>query len=189
MAFGTRKPSEATKSVLKMYRTLTKILRIAFSDAQIFRYGFNISPMYRRTTGRVIKVTKDLLYVKIKIPLSIKNKNYVGSIFGGSLFSATDPIYMVQLINILKEDYIVWDKDASIKYKQPAKETVYAEFKFTEDEINDIKTKVAEKGELNLEKLLNIVNKDNAVIAEVKKTIYIADKAFFKQKRKIKTNT
>lgn len=172
-----------------MYRTLTKILKVAFSDAQIFRYGFNASPMYRRSTGRVTHVSKDLLFVKIKIPLSIKNRNYVGSIFGGSLFSATDPIYMVQLINILKDDYVVWDKDANIKYRRPAKETVYAEFSFSEAEINDIKTKVAETGELDLNKSLNIVTKDNTVIAEVSKTIYIADKVYYKQKRKRKVNS
>lgn len=93
-----------------MYKTVTKIAKRYFTDAQIYKYGFNWSPMYRRTTGRVIEVSEDGYYVKIKIPLSLKNKNYMGSIFGGSLFSATDPIYMIQLINILKDDYVVWEK-------------------------------------------------------------------------------
>ncbi|MDJ0644408.1 MAG: DUF4442 domain-containing protein, partial [Flavobacteriaceae bacterium] len=78
-----------------MYAQLSKFLSRFFSKRQIFRYGFNVSPMYRRSTGKLYFVSEDLLNVKIKIPLSIKNRNYVGSIFGGSLFSATDPIYMV----------------------------------------------------------------------------------------------
>jgi len=42
-------------------------------------------------------------------------------------------------MNILKDDYIVWDTDATIKYKRPTKENVYAEFSFSHDEINEIK--------------------------------------------------
>ncbi len=171
-----------------MYRTLNKLLKTFFTDAQIYKHGFNWSPMYRRSTGKIIEVSNDLHYVKVKIPISIKNRNYVGSIFGGSLFSATDPIYMIQLMNILKEDYIVWDKDASIKYKRPAKENVYAEFSFSQDEINEIKSQVANNGEFNLVKTLNLVNKQNVVFAEISKTIYIANKTFFKEKQNLKVS-
>ena len=125
--------------------------------------------MYRRTTAKVIEVSEDLLHVKIKIPLNIKNRNYVGTIFGGSLFSATDPIYMVQLINILGDNYVVWDKDASIRYRRPAKSTAYAEFKYTSNEIEMIKAEVAQKGEIDLKKALNIVNDNNLVFARSKK--------------------
>ncbi|MEP5340040.1 MAG: DUF4442 domain-containing protein [Algibacter sp.] len=171
-----------------MYRILNKLLKRFFTDAQIYKHGFNISPMYRRSGGKVVEVSDDLLYVKIKTPLSYKNKNYVGSIFGGSLFSATDPIYMIQLMNILGDDYVVWDKEATIKYKHPAKETVYTEFVFTNKEIEHVKNEVSKNGEFNLIKTPNIVNKDGVIIAELTKTIYIADKKFYKEKRKQKAN-
>ena len=169
-----------------MYRTLTTIGKRFFSDAQIYKYGFNWSPMYRRSTGKVIIVSEGLYVVKIKIPLNWKNKNFVGSIFGGSLFSATDPIYMIQLIKILGDDYVVWDKDAMIKYKRPAKEAVFCEFIFTSDEIETIKKDVENKGEIDIVKTSNIVNKDGVIIAELSKTIYVADKDFYKAKRKQK---
>ena len=172
-----------------MYRTITKIAKRFFTDAQIYKYGFNWSPMYRRSTGRLLKVSEDLMYVKIKIPLSIKNRNFVGTIFGGSLFSATDPIYMIQLMNILGDDYVVWDKSATIKFKRPAKETVFAEFIFFEEDLNLIKTEVSKNGEFNLLKTPNIVDKNGTIIAELSKTIYVADKVFYKNKRKRKTNS
>lgn len=168
-----------------MYATLTKYLTKVFKKKTIFRYGFNISPMYRRSTGRIIEVSDDIQEVKIKIRLSYKNSNYVGSIFGGSLFSATDPVYMVQLINILGSEYVVWDKESTIKFKRPAKETVYANFQFTSEEIAKIKEDVAQKQEIDILKKLNITNKEGSVIiAEVSKTIYVADKNYFKNKRK-----
>ena len=169
-----------------MYRTLNKALKIVFTEAQIYKYLFNWSPMYKRSTGKVIAVSEDLHEVKIKIPLSYKNKNYVGTIFGGSLFSATDPIYMIQLIAILGDNYVVWDKDATIKYKRPAKETVYVDFIFTEEDITKIKQEVSKNGEFNVIKTPNIITKEHVLVAELIKTIYIADKRFYKEKRKQK---
>lgn len=169
-----------------MYRTATKILKLFFTDAQIYKHGFNISPMYRRSTGRVIYASPDLHIVKVQIPLSYKNRNYVGSIFGGSLFSATDPIYMIQLIQILGDEYVVWDKAATIKYKRPAKQAAYATFEFISEEITKLKNDVAEQGEIDLVKEVNITSKDEVVFAEVIKTIYVSSKAFYKEKLKTK---
>ncbi|MEL6988648.1 MAG: DUF4442 domain-containing protein, partial [Bacteroidota bacterium] len=67
-------------------------------------YGFNLSPMYRRSVGKIVHVSDDLLKVEIKLPLNYKNRNYVNSIFGGSMFSAVDPIPMVQLINLIGDE-------------------------------------------------------------------------------------
>lgn len=169
-----------------MYRTLTNIAERFFTDAQIYKYGFNWSPMFRRSTGKVIEVSEDLHYVKIKIPISWKNRNFVGSIFGGSMLSATDPIYMIQLIRILGDDYVVWDKSATINYKRPGKETIYCEFIFSSEDITNIKKDVAAKGEIDIVKTPNIVDKNGVVIAELSKTIYVAEKAFYKEKLKQK---
>jgi hypothetical protein len=38
------------------------------------------------------------------MPLSWRTRNYVGTIFGGSMNSAVDPIYMVILIRRLGKD-------------------------------------------------------------------------------------
>lgn len=172
-----------------MYRTLTNIAKRFFTDAQIYKYGFNWSPMYRRTTAKVIEVSEDLHFVKIKIPLSWKNRNYVGTIFGGSMLSATDPIYMIQLLNILGDNYVVWDKAATIRYRWPAKEIVFCEFVFSGEEIEIIKKDVALKNEIDIVKSPNIVTKTGVVIAELHKTIYVAEKSFYKNKLKQKAKS
>lgn len=169
-----------------MYQTITKIGKKFLSEAKLFQVGFNISPMYRRSTGRITSVSEDLLKIDIKIPLSYKNRNYVGTIYGGSLYSATDPIYMVQLINILGEDFVVWDKSSEIKYKRPAKKVAYATFEFTKEEIENIKERVRMENEFDLTKNLIIIGPDKEVYCEVKKVLYIADKAYYKAKRKQK---
>ena len=152
--------------------------------ATIFKYGFNLSPMYRRTTARIMYISKDLKEVKIKIPLSYKNKNYVGAIFGGSMFAATDPIYMIQLMQILGDVYVVWDKSATINYKRPAKEAMFCEFIFSAEEIEAIKTQVQNEHEITIEKTTYLKNDTAQIFAEVIKTLYIAEKSFYKEKLK-----
>ena len=167
-----------------MYKIAFEFLKRFFSEAALYKYGFNLSPMYRRSVGKIKSVSKDLHEVAIKIPLNYKNRNYVGAIFGGSMFSATDPIYMIQLMNILGDDYVVWDKAAEIKYKRPARENAYATFCFSVAEIIQIKKEVSVKKEIDFEKQVNIVSASGVIFAEVTKTIYISQKSYYKQKIK-----
>ncbi|WP_425389622.1 DUF4442 domain-containing protein [Ekhidna sp.] len=174
-----------------MYQLLSRISNKYFSkhNHHLFKWGFNLSPMYRRTTGRVTKVSPEFMRVEIKIPISYKNKNYVGTIFGGSLFAATDPIYMVQLIQILGREYVVWDKSSTVKFKRPASSDAYALFQFTEDEINNLKSKIAHEKEMDLTKMVHLKSKEGKVFCEIEKVLYVADKEYYKQKRKTKPNS
>ncbi len=82
--------------------------------SKFHRFVFNLFPAYRRTGGRITFISDDHSEVRVKIPLNWKTKNYVGSIFGGSIYSAVDPIYMVMLINRLGPEFIVWDKSGLV---------------------------------------------------------------------------
>lgn len=151
------------------------------------KHGFNLSPMYRRTTARVVAVSDDLLRVRIRLPLSWRNRNYVGTIFGGSMAAAADPIAMVQLINLLGDDYVVWDKAATIRFRRPARQTVYAEFSYTAEELDELRRRVADEGELTFEKDSVFTDASGeTVFAEVSKTLYVASKAFYREKRRIR---
>ena len=170
---------------MSIYQKIAKIGPKLISKHKLFKYGFNFSPMYKRSTAKIIEVSDDLLNVRIRLPLTYKNKNYANSIFGGSMFSAVDPIPMVQLINLIGTNYVVWDKSAEVIFKIPAKENLYANFNYSEKELTEIKEQVSEENEIEIIKITKLTNKDGTqVFCEVKKTIYIADKEFFKQKRK-----
>ncbi len=43
------------------------------------------------------------------------NRDYVGTHFGGSLYSMTDPFLMLMLIEMLGPGYVVGDRSASIR--------------------------------------------------------------------------
>lgn len=167
-----------------MYKTATDFLKRFVKPATIYKYGFNWSPMYRRTTAKIIEVSDDLHKVVISLKLNWKNRNYAGSIFGGSMLAATDPIYMIMLIQILGNDYVVWDKSVEATYKRPAKQQVFGEFVFTQEEVSDLKEAIRSKHEVTILKTMNLVDKDDNIVASFNKTLYIADKSYYKEKLK-----
>ena len=171
-----------------MYKAIFAFLSKYFKKNTLFKILFNISPMYRRTNARLIDVSEDIHRVKIKISLNYKNRNYMGTMFGGSMLSATDPIYMIQLLQILGDDYVVWDKSTNIRFKKPANQHCYAIFEFTTEEINQIKNDVLQHNEINLVKNLSIESKSKNVYAVVEKTIYISTKPYYKAKLKARKN-
>jgi len=102
--------------------------------------------------------------------------NYVGTLFGGSLFAMTDPFYMVMVMRNLGKGYIVWDKRSEIEYVSPGKSTVYAEFHLSDEELNEIKREVATSGKYLKWFEVDIKSADGTVVAIVKKQIYVRQK-------------
>src|SRR5215475_5393241 len=99
------------------------------------RWMFNLFPAYRGTGGRVTYIAADFREVRVKLPLSWRTRNYVGTIFGGSLYGAVDPVYMIMLIRILGPGWTVWDKAATIHFRRPGRETLFARFVLGDEEI------------------------------------------------------
>lgn len=154
------------------YKKIAEIGSKYIGKDKLFKYGFNLSPMYRRSTAKIIRVSKNLLKVQIKLPISYKNKNYVNSIFGGSLFSSLDPIPMVQLINIIGNDYVVWDKSAEIYFRKPAKENLFAEFIYTNVEIDEIKNRLRNENEIHIVKITSLTKRKQLFIARKKNDLH-----------------
>ena len=144
------------------------------------RIGFNLFPAYRRTGGRIYFLSADWRDIHITLGLSWKTKNYVGSVFGGSIYGALDPIYMIQLINILGNEYVVWDKSATVKFLKPIKRKVFARFLISDEILSEIIFKVKSDKKCSIDLVTNFQDEDGVIYAEVIKTLYIADKEYYK---------
>lgn len=141
--------------------------------SRVIRWRFNFFPAYRGTGGRVTYVADDWREVRIKLPLSWRTRNYVGTIFGGSLYGATDPFFMIQLIQLLGRGYVVWDKAASIRFRKPGRTTLYATFKFDDAELDAIRAATADGNPIDRTYSVDLVDRDGVVYATVEKVIYI----------------
>jgi acyl-coenzyme A thioesterase PaaI-like protein len=141
-----------------------------------FRHMLNLWPCYRGTGGRVTFISSDWRQVNVRLKLSLRTRNYVGTIFGGSLYGAIDPIYMLMLIKILGPTYVVWDKSANIRFKKPGRGTLEAQFLVTEEEIATIRELSSQAKSIDRVYPVEFRDRDGQVIAAIEKTIYIRRK-------------
>lgn len=152
--------------------------------SKLTRIIFNCFPAYRRTGARVYFLSDDWKDIHITLGLNWKTKNYVGSVFGGSIYGALDPMYMVQLINILGKNFVVWDKSATIKFLKPIKKNVFARFLITDEILEEIISKVKSDKKYSLDLITNFQDENGIIYAEVIKTLYIADKEYYNTRAK-----
>jgi acyl-coenzyme A thioesterase PaaI-like protein len=140
------------------------------------RWMFNLFPVYRRTGARISYISSDWQEVHIKLPLNWKTRNYVGTIFGGSMYAAVDPIYMVMLIRLLGRKYIVWDKAATIQFKQPGRNVLTAKFIVSSEELASIRAALEAQKKLDRVYKIDLVDKGGNICAVVEKTIHFKKK-------------
>ncbi|WP_375445290.1 DUF4442 domain-containing protein [uncultured Fibrella sp.] len=148
-----------------------------------FRTFMNWYPMYFGTGGKILFWSGDWREVHLRLRRNIWTYNYVGTIFGGSLFSASDPFYMLMLYHILGREFVVWDKAASIRFRKPGRTTLYARYVLTDEVIDRIRAEVAANGQTEEVLLLDWVDAAGVVHAQIERTIYVADKTHYEQKK------
>lgn len=136
----------------------------------------NFWPPFWGAGIRIDNVSKDFLEVDVSLKLRFWNRNYVGTAYGGSLYSMSDPFYMLMLINLLGKGYIVWDKGATIRFKRPGKSKVYAQFRLTNEQLNAFKEELKSNNKIEPVLTVYIKDEEGQVIAEVDKILYIKKK-------------
>jgi acyl-coenzyme A thioesterase PaaI-like protein len=137
---------------------------------------WNFWPPFFGAGIRIGEVSKDFRYVRVELKRRLWTSNYVGTQFGGSMFAMTDPFYMVMLIVNLGANYIVWDKSSSIRYLKPGRTKLTAEFKLSEEQLQEIKSRVDRDGKSDHILSVNIYDTEGVHVAAVEKTLYIRKK-------------
>jgi uncharacterized protein DUF4442 len=137
------------------------------------RHGFNLFPAYFGTGARIVYIASDWREVRVELPLSIRTRNYVGTIFGGSMYGAVDPIYMIMLIYLLGRDYVVWDRAATIRFRKPGRDTLYASFAIDDAELDAIRAAAAGGEAIDRTYTVDLVDRHGTVHAQIEKVIYI----------------
>ncbi|WP_173912558.1 PaaI family thioesterase [Acinetobacter sp. Marseille-Q1618] len=142
----------------------------------VAKFFLNHYSPYKGAGIEIEKIDLKNYYVRVKMPLTHKNQNIVGTHFGGSLYSMIDPFYMLILMHHLGDKYIVWDKSATIQFLLPGRSTVFADIRLDFAEIEHVKSLAENFAPVHRTYVLNIFDESGSRIAEVHKTIYIRRK-------------
>ncbi|GAA3643241.1 DUF4442 domain-containing protein [Lentzea roselyniae] len=132
----------------------------------------NLWPPFLFAGIRVVEISPDYRYARVKMRLRPWNRNFFGTHFGGSLFAMTDPFWVLLLFNQLGGEHVVWDQAGEIEFVAPGRGTVYAEFRLTDEHVERVldQTASGEKALIWFE--TDVVGQDGTVIAKVKKQVY-----------------
>lgn len=125
---------------------------------------------------RVTRLQSDWKAIDVEMKLRSWNSNYVGTHYGGSLYSMTDPFYMLMLIENLGRDYIVWDKAATIRFRKPGKGKVTASFRLSDEQLADIRRRLETEDKVEPIFKVEVRDEANVVIAEVEKVLHVRKK-------------
>lgn len=137
----------------------------------------NFWPPFLGAGIRVDFMAKDYHKIIVSMKLKFWNKNYVNTHYGGSLYSMTDPFYMLMLMQILGRDYIVWDKSASIRFKKPGMGKVSAVFELTPEQIDAYKKELVSNDKIEPLLTVAICNEAGETVAIVEKVLHIKKKS------------
>ena len=146
-------------------------------STRLQRWGFNWFPAYRGTGARIEYIASDFREVRVRLPLNWRTRNYVGTIFGGSLYGTLDPIYMIMLIKILGPAYVIWDKAATIRFRRPGRSTLRATFVLDDAELAAIREAVARDGKVERTFTVVLADAEGNVVASCEKLLSVRSKA------------
>lgn len=144
--------------------------------ARWYRLLFNLYPPFVGAGVRVTHVSPDWRHLRVRMPLRWYNRNYVGSQFGGSLYSMTDPFLMIMVMKNLGPRYLVWDKSAEIEFVAPGRTAVSAEFTLTDAQLEDIRAGTA-AGKYLPWFTVDVLAEDGRPVARVRKQLYVRRRA------------
>ena len=125
---------------------------------------------------RIDYIHPEYKQIDVSMKLHWWNANYVRTHFGGGMYMMADPFFMYMLVKILGENYIVWDKEATIRFLKPGRGTIRAHFELTDEQISNLKSSLSERDKITPTFTVKIVDSKNEVICEVDKKLYIRKK-------------
>lgn len=104
------------------------------------KFVLNAYPPFVFNRIRIQTISKGYRACIVRIKKSIFNRNMNGTIFGGALFSASDPFYAILYWQIFeRKGYKVqtWLKSAEIHYMRPADQDLFLEFSISDEQLKE----------------------------------------------------
>lgn len=145
-------------------------------NSKILKWVMRLYPPMLFQRIWVIRFAKDFTSVEVKINRSLLNRNYNGTIFGGSIFSAADPFYAILFDQVFKRKgykTIAWLKSAHISFLKPGTSDLYFKISISEDDIKEAEQILNDGGKFIKTYTMEIRTKENEVCAVVKNEVYL----------------
>jgi len=131
---------------------------------------WNWYPPFLGAGIKIEEVAEDYSYLIASLTLRWWNKNYIGTLFGGAIYSLCDPFHAVLLMHRLAPDFVVRDKGGDIRFLKKGTEKVWARFEVSAQ----VEREIRENGEEVFERKfpVSVKTRNGEVVAEVTKVLH-----------------
>jgi hypothetical protein len=128
-------------------------------------------------------IAEDRRAIRINLPLNWRTRNICSTLFGGSVYAATNLLYALLVKGCLGPGYVVWDNVGAIRYRKPGRSTLYAECTVSEAILNELRLRLETEPSAHLDYEIEPTDVQGVVHASVMKTIYVARQETYLRKR------
>jgi acyl-coenzyme A thioesterase PaaI-like protein len=131
----------------------------------------------------VRKIHRGFRGADVKINRSLFTTNFGRSIFGGTIFAATDPFYALLFGQILQRKgfrLTVWLKSAEIHYLKPGRTDLYYTIRITDEMIEEAVSSLKKEGKFVRAYPVEIYDRSGELCATVLNEVYVRDLNFVK---------
>ena len=156
---------------------------IMIVSEKVLKWALNLYPPLFFQRIWIKKFHKNFRGVDVKINKSLVNKNYNGSLFGGTIFSATDPFYAILFDQIMQRrgfKCLIWLKSASIQYIKPGKSDLFFRIEITDEMIEEAEKALKTQGKFIKAYPIKLYNTKNECCVVVSNEVYLRNKTFNK---------
>lgn len=142
-------------------------------SAEDLRQTLNAWPTFAAQKIDIVEMAADWTRAVVRLDLTPENANYVGTAFGGSLFSMVDPFLVILLANQLGEEFAVWDKVVEIDFVRPGTGPVTAVVDVPADVTAEVRAATDDGSKLLRWFEVPLTTDDGTVVAVQKRQIYV----------------
>lgn len=140
------------------------------------RWMLNLYPPLFFQRIRVDHVADDFLTVRMRAKRSIWNRNLNGTMFGGTIYAAADPVFPLMYWQALARrglDLQTWLMATHARFTRPAATDLLFEFRLTEDDLEQAQQSLQERGKAVRTHQVQAVDQDGQVCAELELVSYL----------------
>lgn len=145
--------------------------------SRFLRWGFNFFPAYFSTGAKITFLSSDFQEIHLEIPHTWRTRDSSGEIFKGIQYAAVDPVYPKMLRTNLGDDFVVEEKEASIRFLEPCNTGLIGQFEIPEEELDRIRDELSHHDSIIRVYKIELSGENGGTKTEVEKTLSISQTA------------
>lgn len=120
---------------------------------------------------KITYLSKDFKTLEARVPLRWYVRNMHGTMFGGQICAATDPLPAMMCSRIFK-NVDVWTKRHAVEFKRPARSDLTIKIQITDADLDQIRQELDTHRRCSYDFRFNILDQQNHIVARVRNRVF-----------------